>query len=274
MAASLADMLEIMAEAGASPEMLVAAARRHEERDAQRKAEIREQARQRKRKQRAKEKAIESGIVSRVTPVTSRDIRDQRDDTPHAPPPNAPQTPKTPPPISPPDCPDGQLSPASGDVPAPIDETAEALEAYRRVAKRQGWPDVRVFNRQRRSALTARLREFSLAEWGEVLRNAAASPHCNGQNGRGWTANFDFLVSPSGFAKTLEGNYAGSSRAREPACAGPGRDKTAVFSELFEDLPAQSGYEPAGADSASGDSGGRTIDLEPARYGWGAQAGG
>ena len=98
------------------------------------------------------------------------------------------------------------LSPA-GD-PRAFDEIAQAVTAYNATAEASGWPTVRILSKSRRSALVARLREAGgLAGWEAALAKAQASPHCCGQNDRGWTANFDFLTRQSSFAKLMEGNY-------------------------------------------------------------------
>lgn len=113
-------------------------------------------------------------------------------------------------------------SSSSGDDPAgahPVDDIAAAVEAYNRTAEASGWPTVRVLSKARRSALAARLREAGGIEgWREALRRAQASNHCNGQNSRGWVANFDFLTRQSSFVKLMEGNY-----DNRPAAGGYGR---------------------------------------------------
>ena len=97
------------------------------------------------------------------------------------------------------------------------DEAREALAMFNAMAAECGWPQVRILSPARRSALAARLRECGgIAGWDHALAKARASPHCNGQNDRGWVANFDFLTRQSSFAKLMEGNY--DDRAfRQPA---------------------------------------------------------
>lgn len=43
--------------------------------------------------------------------------------------------------------------------------------------------------------------------WTRIVRKMAESSFCNGSNGRGWIADFDFLLKPDTFAKVLEGKY-------------------------------------------------------------------
>jgi hypothetical protein len=55
---------------------------------------------------------------------------------------------------------------------------------------------------------TARLAEESdLSKWREVVQRIARSKFCQGENDRGWIADFDFLVRAETFAKVLEGKY-------------------------------------------------------------------
>lgn len=105
-------------------------------------------------------------------------------------------------------------------------EPQKAFDAYCAVARRlqrenagkRLWPIPAKLDAKRKAKLKARLKEHGLEAWGVVLRKAAASPHCTGANG--WVANFDFLISPDGFTKTLEGNY--DDRSHTPAARNSG----------------------------------------------------
>ncbi|WP_422049900.1 YdaU family protein [Shimia sp.] len=107
----------------------------------------------------------------------------------------------------------------------PVDEIAAAVSAYNETAADCGWPKVQKLNSSRRSALAARLREAGgVTGWCAALSKARASPLCNGENDRGWVANFDFLTRQSSFAKLMEGNYDQRSRTRHQT---PHTDATA-----------------------------------------------
>lgn len=169
------------------------------------------------------------------------------------------------------DCSDEQSS-----VREPIDEVTQAFDAYQATANRLKaenggkvvWPLVREFDPKRRKALKARLDQFGLEDWGVVLRKAAASDHCRGLNDRQWVASFDFLTSPSGFLKTLEGNYdnrtshttAGGKRSASPADRDPGQSSNPALRALVSLQAAQ-----RGADHDEGLSGedAFTIDHAP-----------
>lgn len=97
---------------------------------------------------------------------------------------------------------------SSGDDATPINDIAIAVSAYNAIAATAGWPKVQVLSKPRRAALNARLAECGgLDGWVAALSKAKASPHCCGQNDRGWVANFDFLTRQSSFTKLMEGNY-------------------------------------------------------------------
>lgn len=91
---------------------------------------------------------------------------------------------------------------------AHVDEIAVAVADYNRAAAQAGWPEVRVLSKSRRASLKARMRDAGGIEgWRTALDRARASPHLCGNNDRGWTASFDFLVAQSSFTKLMEGNY-------------------------------------------------------------------
>lgn len=68
-------------------------------------------------------------------------------------------------------------------------------------------PEVLKLTDQRKSALKARLNEYSLAQMGDVIQKASDSKFLNGFNEKGWTADFDWIMKPTNFIKILEGNY-------------------------------------------------------------------
>lgn len=148
--------------------------------------------------------------------------------------------------------PKGSLS-AKADDKAII---AEAVSAYREVAERQEWPNIRILSKARKSALRARLKELGgIDGWRDALAKAAASSHCNGGNDRGWVCNFDFLTRQSSLAKLMEGNY--DDRNIQPPSdsnagrSGPHDSLMAGFAAF-----ANSDDDPGGSDL----SGGQTVD--------------
>lgn len=141
-------------------------------------------------------------------------------------------------------------------TPEPIDEVTQAYEAYQAVAERLKaengravWPVLRKLSPKRRSALKARLKEYGLEAWGDVLRKAAISDFLCGRK-TDWAADFEFLTSPSGFLKTLEGNYDNRTSTHRPASerrSGSGADRNQ--SDPFERLASRMAAARAGQDA-------------------------
>lgn len=73
-------------------------------------------------------------------------------------------------------------------------------------------PRLRTIDGTRRTHTLARIREYGEDALREVVRKAAASDFLNGNNNRGWTATFDWLILPNNFIKVLEGNYDNNKR--------------------------------------------------------------
>ena len=95
-----------------------------------------------------------------------------------------------------------------------IDEIAEAVSHFNAIAMNVKWPQVQKVSPQRRSALKARIKDVGgLDAWCEAITRAGKSPHLTGNNNRGWTATFDWLVNPTNFTKLMEGNYDERSNA-------------------------------------------------------------
>lgn len=68
-------------------------------------------------------------------------------------------------------------------------------------------PKVNSLSEARKKAISARLKSYTLSDFETVFRKAEASSFLKGKNNRDWSANFDWLMKDSNFAKTLDGNY-------------------------------------------------------------------
>lgn len=55
--------------------------------------------------------------------------------------------------------------------------------------------------------LNARMKEYGEDKILEAIENVKESSFLKGQNSKGWTITFDWLVKPNNFLKVLEGNY-------------------------------------------------------------------
>jgi uncharacterized protein YdaU (DUF1376 family) len=158
----------------------------------------------------------------------------------------------------------------------PSTELQKAFDAYQATAERLKaehgktvWPAVVKFTDKRRARLKARIRENGLEAWGVVLRKARNSQFCTGSTG--WVADFDFLTSPDGFLKTLEGKYddrthhaTNGSGSRAGNASGDG-DRLKAFDRLAERLSGGSAGPDLGRHDATGEGEGYVIDVTPTR---------
>ena len=84
----------------------------------------------------------------------------------------------------------------------------ECLQHFNMVAAQVGWSRVQSFTKERRAALSQRIKSVGGADqWREAINRAAMSPLLTGQAGSGWRADFDWLSKPANFTKLMEGNY-------------------------------------------------------------------
>jgi uncharacterized protein YdaU (DUF1376 family) len=66
----------------------------------------------------------------------------------------------------------------------------------------------------RAKSLKARLHEHSLDEIVTAIHSIPESRFLTGDNDRGWTANFDWLLQPNSMMKLIEGAYHGNGRGK------------------------------------------------------------
>ena len=60
---------------------------------------------------------------------------------------------------------------------------------------------------KRKSAINARIEEYSLIEVKEVINIVASSPFLKGDNKRNWKADLDWIFNPNNFTKIKENRY-------------------------------------------------------------------
>lgn len=90
----------------------------------------------------------------------------------------------------------------------------EAFDLYNALAEKIGLPQARTLTPQRRKSLIARMREHGGIEaWKIALANVEKSAFLQGQNDRGWRADFDFLLQAARFTKVVEGTYGNGAHA-------------------------------------------------------------
>lgn len=69
------------------------------------------------------------------------------------------------------------------------------------------FPRIQTLSENRKKAIKARLKVYSLEDFKKLFEKAEASTFLKGSNNRNWSANFDWLIKDSNMAKVLEGNY-------------------------------------------------------------------
>jgi len=92
------------------------------------------------------------------------------------------------------------------------------FDLWNETVKGSSLPQAKTFSVTRAGKCKARLKERSLAGWAEIFRKCISSQFLSGASGRGWRADFDWIIrnSDNGL-KVLEGSY-DDSRKR------PGQD--------------------------------------------------
>jgi uncharacterized protein YdaU (DUF1376 family) len=115
----------------------------------------------------------------------------------------------------------------------------EAVDLWNALARKLGLPIAKSIDRARKAAIKARLAEGGLDAWREALTAVERSPHCRGENDRGWRADIDFVCQPKSWRRLLEGFYGGSDPVTAgPAIvfSGPADLRAAIVAECGEDF--------------------------------------
>ena len=75
---------------------------------------------------------------------------------------------------------------------------------------------IRDMTQRRQGLVRARLAKYGADALRDVIRSVADSDFLNGQNARGWTADFNWAMRPENFVKILEGQYSDERPAPTP----------------------------------------------------------
>lgn len=102
----------------------------------------------------------------------------------------------------PPTVPHGDEKGSNLSVPTERIHCQEVLDEYNSVCSKM--PKALSMNDSRNKSIHARAKEYGRGAITEVFRYASQSPHHNGANDQGWTADFDWLIGPKNFVKMLE----------------------------------------------------------------------
>lgn len=92
----------------------------------------------------------------------------------------------------------------SSSVPA-APTPSEIVDLFNNICK--SYPKVKTVSSSRKKAIKARLRSYGLDVIRTVFEKAENSSFLKGSNNRNWSANFDWILNDSNFAKVLDGNY-------------------------------------------------------------------
>ena len=79
------------------------------------------------------------------------------------------------------------------------------------------FPRLRTLSDDRKKAIKARLRRYTVEDFNTLFTKAEASSFLKGGNERNWSANFDWLIKDSNMAKVLDGNYDDKAKKTAPA---------------------------------------------------------
>ena len=69
------------------------------------------------------------------------------------------------------------------------------------------FPRVTTLSDARKKAIKARLNKYTIEDLERAFTMAEASDFLKGNNGRNWSANFDWIIKDTNIAKILDGNY-------------------------------------------------------------------
>lgn len=128
---------------------------------------------------------------------------------------------------------------------------------------RNSMPEVTKITTKRISAIKARIKEHGEEKVLEVLQQSSQSEFLNGKNYNGWTASFDWIMSPTNFIKIAEGNYKNKNNAGNHQSTNKGfiHQGTLSGGKVSGRAIIASRYANSGAsDNSSG--GNNTIEVE------------
>lgn len=79
------------------------------------------------------------------------------------------------------------------------------IELYKQTCK--SFNELKTLSNKRKTAISARLKSYTLDDFKTVFTNAEDSDFLKGNNNKNWKADFDWMMKDDNFAKILEGNY-------------------------------------------------------------------
>lgn len=93
----------------------------------------------------------------------------------------------------------------------------------------------------RKGMINARIKSYGKKTFADMIHRAYQSDFLKGQNKKGWTASFDWLIKPTNFEKVISGNYDNKNRTSNDA---GDRDMEEFYRGIASGIARQS-YEEA-----------------------------
>ena len=98
------------------------------------------------------------------------------------------------------------------------------------------FPPITNIENKRRQMTQARIAEYGKEKFIEAIERAVRSDFLRGQNSRGFTLTYDWLIRPNNFPKVLEGNYDNSTTRIPQTQYGNGTQTTKQRNPKFADF--------------------------------------
>lgn len=98
----------------------------------------------------------------------------------------------------------------------------EIVDVYHSVCIKS--PKVQKLTTLRKNLISKMVKEYGLEKIGDVFRIVSNSDFLNGINERGWTADFEWILTEKNFVKILEGKYKTNSNGQQKSTAEQFRD--------------------------------------------------
>ncbi len=95
------------------------------------------------------------------------------------------------------------------------------------------FPRLTKLSDSRKKAIRARLNQYTIEDFKRLFTMAEESSFLKGQNGRDWSANFDWLIKDSNMAKVLDGNYVDKKGGDTTGTDNQSRGQAADFYKRF-----------------------------------------
>ena len=87
------------------------------------------------------------------------------------------------------------------------EETEDMIDLVVNMFNSTAFPKIKILSPKQKSAVIRAVKEIGLENLEFCFKEASESKFLNGENSKGWVANFDWLIDPHNVAKVLNGNY-------------------------------------------------------------------